>query len=94
MPRIDPETRPRQSWCAPIQRKCQGPGRRIVEAAFDAGKVTSESGTLLFQEPDFSTRMTERPVSASSPYSRPCSRMGSQDVYPIGGHPCPLIGSH
>jgi hypothetical protein len=46
--------------CSPIQLEFQGLGRRRVEAAFDAGQVTTDAGGLLLREIVSSTRMMER----------------------------------
>jgi hypothetical protein len=46
--------------CSPIQLEFQGLGRRRVEAAFDAGHVTSDAGGLLLREVARATRMMER----------------------------------
>jgi len=49
-----------QTECSPIQLEFQGLGRRRVEAAFDAGQVTTDAGGLLLREVACSTRMMER----------------------------------
>ena len=49
-----------QTDCTPIQLEFQGLGRRRVEAAFDAGHVTSDAGGLLLREAACATGMMER----------------------------------
>lgn len=49
--------------CTPIQLEFQGLGRRRVEAAFDAGHVTSDAGGPLLREVARATRMMERVAS-------------------------------
>jgi hypothetical protein len=52
-----------QTDCTPIQLEFQGLGRRRVEAAFDAGHVTSDAGGLLLREAACATGMMERIAS-------------------------------
>jgi len=52
-----------QTDCTPVQLEFQGLGRRRVEAAFDAGHVTSDAGGLLLREAAGATRMMERIAS-------------------------------
>ena len=49
--------------CTPVQLEFQCLGRRRVEAAFDAGHVTSDAGGLLLREAAGATRMMERIAS-------------------------------
>ncbi len=49
-----------QTDCNSAQLEFQPLGRRIVEAAFDAGHVTSDAGGLLLREIASTTRMMER----------------------------------
>jgi len=52
-----------QTDCNPIQLEFQALGRRVVEAAFDAGHVTSDAGGLLLREASSATQMMERVAS-------------------------------
>ena len=52
-----------QTDCNPVQLEFQALGRRIMEAAFDAGHVTSDAGGLLLREASSATRMMERVAS-------------------------------
>ena len=45
-----------QTDCTPVQLEFQALGRRSVEAAFDAGLVTSDGGGLLLREAAVATR--------------------------------------
>jgi hypothetical protein len=49
-----------QTHCNPAQLEFQALGRRVVEAAFNAGHVTSDAGGLLLREADSAMRMMER----------------------------------
>jgi hypothetical protein len=49
-----------QTDCTAVQLEFQGLGRRRVEAAFDAGHVTSDAGSLLLREVALATKMMER----------------------------------
>ncbi|MHC5059141.1 MAG: IS1380 family transposase, partial [Planctomycetota bacterium] len=46
--------------CTPDRFEFQGPGRRILTAAFDGGQITSDGGVLLLREIDRRRRIIER----------------------------------
>jgi hypothetical protein len=49
-----------QTECSPVQLEFQDLGRRKVEAAFDAGQVTTDAGGLLLREAAGATRLMDR----------------------------------
>ena len=61
-----------QTDCTAVQLKFQDLGRRRVEAAFDAGHVTSDAGALLLREVAGATRLMERVASCFQDARDPC----------------------
>jgi hypothetical protein len=61
-----------QTDCTPVQLEFQGLGRRRVEAAFDAGLVTSDAGGLLLREAAGATRMMDRIAACFEDGRDPC----------------------